>query len=129
MKESKEVKALRSKLLGMEMELNLISRDLDRFKAELKYNEIMLENILENLDFLSNEAVAISLSEFKKIKQQKNLIEMRIKYYREKINPLEQLLNRKEDFHRQEMERFEHLYRMQFKNNVLEFPSDRRKKA
>jgi len=129
MKESKEVKALRSKLLGMEMELNLISRDLDRFKAELKYNEIMLENILENLDFLTNEAVAISLSEFKKIKHQKNLIEMRIKYYKEKISPLEQSLNKKEDFHKQEMERFEQLYRMQFKNNVLEFPSDRRKKA
>jgi len=129
MKESKEVKALRSKLLGMEMELNLISRDLERFSAELQYNETMLTHTLENLNFLTTCEIAISLPEFKKIKQQQHLLEMRIQYYRQKIQPLEQMLNRKEDLHKKEMEKFEHLYRMQFKNNVLEFRSDRRKKA
>lgn len=129
MKESKEVKALRSKLLGMEMELNLISRDLERFSAELQYNETMLNHTLENLNFLTTCEIAISLPEFKKIKQQQHLLEMRIQYYRQKIQPLEQMLNRKEDLHKKEMEKFEHLYRMQFKNNVLEFRSDRRKKA
>lgn len=129
MKESKEVKTLRSKLLGMELELNLLSKDLERFNFELSYNQKMLEITLENLNFLKNTEAAISLSEFKKTKQQQKLIEMRIKYYREKIFPLEQMLNIKEDNHKKEMERFEYLYRMQFKNNVLEFPSDRRKKA
>jgi hypothetical protein len=129
MKESKEVKTLRSKLLGMELELNLLSKDLERFNFELTYNQKMLEVTLENLEFLKNTEAAISLSEFKKTKQQKKLIEMRIKYYREKIYPLEQMLNIKEDNHKKEMERFEYLYRMQFKNNILEFPSDRRKKA
>ena len=129
MKESKEVKTLRSKLLGMELELNLLSKDLERFNFELIYNEKMLKITLENLDFLKTSNAAISLTEYKKIKQQKKLIEMRIKYYKQKIQPLEQMLNRKEDNHKKEMERFEYLYRMQFKNNILEFPCDRRKKA
>lgn len=129
MKESKEVKTLRSKLLGMELELNLLSKDLERFNFELIYNEKMLKITLENLDFLKTSNAAISLTEYKKIKQQKKLIEMRIKYYKQKIQPLEQMLNRKEDSHKKEMERFEYLYRMQFKNNILEFPCDRRKKA
>jgi hypothetical protein len=129
MKESKEVKTLRSKLLGMELELNLLSKDLERFKFELAYNEKMFEITLENLDFLKSSDIIISMPEYKKITQQKKLIEMRIKYYKDQIYPLEQILNRKEDNHKKEMERFEYLYRMQFKNNVLEFPCDRRKKA
>jgi hypothetical protein len=129
MKESKEVKTLRSKLLGMELELNLLSKDLERFNFELIYNEKMLKITLENLDFLKTSNATISLTEYKKIKQQKKLVEMRIKYYKQKIQPLEQMLNRKEDTHKKEMERFEYLYRMQFKNNILEFPCDRRKKA
>jgi hypothetical protein len=129
MKESKEVKALRSKLLGMEMELNIISRDLERFIAELQYNETMLQHTLENLNFLTTCEIAISLPEFKKIKQQQHLLEMRIQYYKQKIQPLEQMLDRKEDLHKKEMEKFEYLYRMQFKSNILEFRSDRRKKA
>ncbi len=129
MKESNEVKTLRSKLLGMELELNLLSKDLERFNFELTYNQKMLEATLENLDFLKSSNATISLNEYKKIKQQKKLIEMRIKYYKQKIYPLEQILNRKEDNHKKEMERFEYLYRMQFKNNILEFPCDGRKKA
>lgn len=129
MKESKEVKTLRSKLLGMELELNLLSKDLERFKFELSYNEKMFEITLENLNFLKSSDIIISMPEYKKIKQQKKLIEMRMKYYREQIYPLERILDRKEDNHKKEMERFEYLYRMQFKNNVLEFPCDRRKKA
>ena len=129
MKESNEVKTLRSKLLGMELELNLLSKDLERFNFELTYNQKMLEVTLENLDFLKSSNATISLNEYKKIKQQKKLIEMRIKYYKQKIYPLEQILNRKEDNHKKEMERFEYLYRMQFKNNILEFPCDGRKKA
>jgi len=128
-KESKEVKELRGKLLGMEMELNLISKELERFKNELSYNKKMLILIQENIDFLKTSNAAVSLSEYKKIKQQKNLIETRIVYYRTKAQPLEQILNTKELSHKEEMERFEHIYRMQFKNNILEFPGDRRKKA
>jgi hypothetical protein len=129
MKESKEVKTLRSKLLGMELELNLLSKDLERYNFELIYNEKILEMTLENLNFLKTSTAAISLNEYKKIKQQKKLAEMRIKYYKQKIYPLEQILNKKEDNHKKELERFEYLYRMQFKNNILEFPCDRRKKA
>jgi hypothetical protein len=129
MKESKEVKALRSKLLGMELELNILSKDLERFNFELNYNKKMLQITLENLNFLKTGDSAVSLSEFKKIKQQKNLIEMRIKYYKQQIYPLEQILSTKENNHKKEMERFEYLYRMQFKNNILEFPCDGRKKA
>jgi hypothetical protein len=113
----------------MELELNLLSKDLERFNFELTYNQKMLEATLENLDFLKSSNATISLNEYKKIKQQKKLIEMRIKYYKQKIYPLEQILNRKEDNHKKEMERFEYLYRMQFKNNILEFPCDGRKKA
>lgn len=129
MKESKEVKTLRSKLLGMELELNLLSKDIERLNFELNYNEKMLEITLENLCFLKTSNSIVSLTEYKKIKQQKKLVEMRIIYYKQKIHPLEQMFNRKEDNHKKEMERFEHLYRMQFKNNILEFPCDGRKKA
>lgn len=129
MKESKEVKELRGKILGMEMELNLISKDLNRFKNELLYNQKMQKIIEENLDFLKTTTAAVSLPEFKKIKQQQSLVENRVKYYKSKVTPLEQVLGKKETFHKEEMERFEELYRMQFENNVLEFPNDRRKKA
>ena len=53
---------------------------------------------------------------------------MRVKYYRDKVQPLEQILDRKEGYHKQEMEKFEKIYRLQFENNILEFPGDRRKK-
>lgn len=129
MKETREVKQLRSKILGMEMELCMISKDLERFKNELLYNQIMLARIDENVNFLKTSNAAVSLSEYKKIKQQKNLVETRIKYYTTKVQPLEQMLIRKETFHKEEMERFEKAYRLQFQNNILEFPNDRRKKA
>ena len=129
MKESKEVKELRSKILGMEMELSILSKDLERFKIELNYNLKMKETTEENVEFLKNSKAAVSLSEYRKIKQQKHLVDVRIKYYRSKIQPLEQILDRKEDFHKKEIERFEEVYRLQFKNNILEFPNDRRKEA
>lgn len=129
MKETREVKQLRSKILGMEMELCMISKDLERFKTELTYNQIMLARLDENINFLKTSNVAVSLSEYKKIKQQKKLIETRVKYYRTKVQPLEQMLVRKEIFHKEEMERFEKAYRLQFQNNILEFPDVRRKEA
>lgn len=129
MKESKEVKELRGKILGMEMELNLLSKDLERFKMELLYNQKMKKMIEENLDFLRTTTAAVSLLEFKKIKQQEALVNARVVYYKGKITPLEQALNTKEGFHKQEMERFERAYRMQFENNILEFRYDRRKEA
>ena len=89
----------------------------------------ILEKILENIDFLRQSKAAVSLSEFRKIRQQRNLVEMRVKYYMNKVQPLEQMLDRKSDYHKQEMDRFEKIYRLQFLNNILEFPSDRRKKA
>lgn len=129
MKDSKEVKELRSKILGMEMELSILSKDLERFNIELSYNLKMEEVTNENINFLRTSISAVSLTEYKKIKQQKSLIDMRIKYYITKIQPLEQILGRKEDCHKKEIERFEEVYRLQFKNNVLEFPYDRRKEA
>ena len=129
MKETKEVKSLRGKLLGMELELNILSQDLERFKTELEYNEKMLLMTEENIDFLKTSSAAVSLSEYKKIKQQRKLVIMRVEYYRTKMRPLEQLLNIKETYHKEEMNRFQEMYRMQFKNNILEFPCDRRKKA
>jgi hypothetical protein len=129
MKETREVKQLRSKILGMEMELCMISKDLERFRNELVYNQRMLSRIQENIDFLRTSNAAVSLNEFRKIKQQKKLVETRIKYYKTKVQPLEQMLLRKETFHKEEMERFERAYRLQFQNNILEFPYDRRKKA
>lgn len=113
----------------MEMELCMISKDLERFKTELTYNQIMLARLDENINFLKTSNVAVSLSEYKKIKQQKKLIETRVKYYRTKVQPLEQMLVRKETFHKEEMERFEKAYRLQFQNNILEFPDVRRKEA
>ena len=129
MMESKEIKDLRGRILGMEMELNMLSKDLERFKYEYDYNSKMLEKIEENLDFLRNSSAAVSLSEFKNIRQQKHLIEMRVRYYRDKAQPLEQMVDRKESYHKEEMEKFEKIYRMQFENNILEFPGDRRKKT
>jgi hypothetical protein len=128
-KESKEVKELRSRILGMELELDILSKDLERFKCELYYNRKMLKSTNENLDFLKNTEVAVSLTEYKKIKQQKELLEMRISYYIGKIQPLEQIVGRKEGDIQEDMKRFEKIYREQFRNNVLEFPHDRRKKA
>lgn len=128
-KETKEVKQLRSKISGMEMELCIISKDLERFKNELFYNQRMFLAIQENIDFLQTSNVAVSLNEFRKIKQQKKLVETRVKYYKTKIRPLEQILSKKEAFHKEEMEKFEIAYRLQFENNILEFPYDRRKEA
>lgn len=128
MKESKEIKELRGKILGMEMQLSILSKDLERFKSELIYNQKVLLKIEENIYFLKNSSVAVSLSEFKKIKQHKHLVETKIEYYVNKIKPLEQVFNKKENFHKQEMERFESMYRMQFKNNILEFSNGRKKK-
>ena len=127
-KESKEVKELRGKLMGMEMELNILSRDLEAFKIQFVYNLRAKKQIDENINFLKSSKAAVSLSEYRKIKQQKALVEMRIKYYKQKIEPLERILNRKEDFLKEEVERFHKIYRMQFTNNILEFP-DVRKKA
>jgi len=130
MKETREVKELRSRILGVEMDLHIISKDLERYKNELIYNTLMLNKTNENIDFLkSKRKNSVSLSEFRKIKQQKKLLETRVVYYRQKIKPLEQALMAKEDFHKTEMEKFEEAYRMQFKNNILEFPDVRRKEA
>jgi hypothetical protein len=129
MKETKEVKELRSKILGMEMEMNILSKDLERFSNERDCNKKLLEKIEENIEFLRKSKAAVSLSEFKKIKQQKKLVEMRVQYYTAKTQPIERVLDKKEFFHKQEIEKFEQIYRLQFKNNILEFPSDRRKKA
>lgn len=128
-KESREVKELRGKILGMEMELNILSKDLERFKAELFYNLKMLTATNENLHFLKTSKAAVSLPEYRKIVQQKSLLEMRVKLYKQKIQPLEQIVGRKEDYLKEDMKVFEEAYREQFKNNVLEFPHDRRKEA
>lgn len=129
MKEAKVVKELRSKILGMEMELNILFRDLERLKIELVYNKKLQIDLNENINFLKNSAAAVSLSEFKKIKQQRNLVNQRIVFYNTKIEPLERIVNQKEENVKKEMDIFTEIYRMQFKNNVLEFPHDRRKEA
>lgn len=129
MKESKEIKELKGKIIGMEMELSLLSKDLERFKKELIYYQKMLEKINENIKFLKTSKATVSLSEYRKIKQQQKLTEMRIKYYTKKVLPIEQSLSKKEMYHKEEMERFHKMYKLQFTNNILEFPSDRRKKA
>jgi lantibiotic modifying enzyme len=113
----------------MEMDMNLISKDLDRFKTELLYNIRMKRVIEDNMGFLKNTKAAISLMEYRKIKQQYKLVETRIKLYEGKIRPLEQALNMKVNNYQEEMKRFEEMYKLQFKNNILEFPNERRKKA
>jgi hypothetical protein len=128
-KETVEVRELRSKILGMEMELIILSKDLERFKIELLYNTKMLEATEENIDFLKTSDVVVSIGEYKKIKQQHDMYCKRVVYYKTKVQPLEQILEQKEDFHKKEIERFEKIYRLQFKNNILEFPHDRRKEA
>ena len=122
MKESKEVRDLRGKILGMEMELNILSKDLERFKIELSCNEKLLQITEDNIEFLKKSRAAVSLPEFRKIRQQRELAIMRIKYYKTKIQPLEQIVNRKDEFHRKEIKRFEEVYREQFKNNILQGP-------
>jgi hypothetical protein len=126
--ESKEVKNLRGKLLGMEMELQLLSKDLDRFETELAYNKKVLGILNENLLYLKNNAVSISIQEFKKTIKQKDFIEMKIKYYIQKIQPLQQTIEKRQKSFEKEYEKFKYEYRMQFKNNILEFPGDRRRK-
>lgn len=113
----------------MELELSILSKDLDYFETELLFNKRILRSIKENISFLKNESMIVSFSEYKKIKQQKKLIEARIDYYTSKIGPLKHIVNMKEINHKEEMKKFEYAYRMQFKNNILEFPGDRRKKA
>jgi predicted nucleic acid-binding Zn-ribbon protein len=128
-RETKEVKELRSKILGIEMELCMISKDLERFKNELTHNKNVLKKIRKNILFLKNSDAVVSLNEFRKIKQQKKLIKTRIRYYKNKIRPLEKTINIKEAKYKEEMEKFEIAYRSQFENNILEFPNDKRKKA
>lgn len=128
-KESREVKELRGKILGMEMELSILSKDLRRFKNELHHNIELYEAIQDNLNFLKTSNAAVSLLEYKKIKQQENLIIMRIGFYKNKVQPLKQVLFKKKGSHKEEMKKFEEVYKMQFKNNILEFPCDRRKEA
>jgi len=124
-KESREVRELRGKILGMEMELCILSKDLERFKLELSYNLKMLTATNENLKFLRSSDAAVSLPEYRKIIQQQNLLDMRVKLYRKKIQPLEQVVGKKEDYLKKDMEVFEEVYREQFKNNILEFKSVR----
>jgi len=128
-KESREVKELRTKILGMEMELGLLSTSLERYKRELTYNKKIYSDTIKNLNFLKKSKAAVSIKEYKKILQQNKLAGDRIIVFTQKIQPLRQLLERKEDDHKEEMKRFERAYRQQFKTNILEFPYDRRKKA
>lgn len=111
------------------MELCIIAKDLERFEKELLHNKTVFKKIEENIYFLKNSDAAVSLNEFKKIKQQKKLVKTRIKYYRNKIKPLKHSLLVKEKKYKEEMEKFEIAYRSQFENNILEFPNDKRKKA
>lgn len=129
MKETKEVKELRSKILILEMELSMVSKDIERFRAELVYNKIMLEKLIDNINFLQKNNVTVSINEFKKIKQQKKLAENRVKYYIQKLQPLEQIFSKKQEYCNKQMEKFEHIYRLQFENNILEFPYERQKKV
>lgn len=130
MKECKELKSLRGKILGIEMELNLLSKDLERFDMELKYNLKLLKNVETNLTFLKNKAPIVSLISFKQSCQQKKYIENKIVYYKNKINELKNILNIKEFSHKKDMEEFERLYKLRFENNILEIKNyERRKKA
>lgn len=107
--------------------MSLISRDLERFEAELIYNEKVLGAIETNLSFLKNKNIIVSLAEYKKIKQQYKLVMMKIEYYVSRLGPLKSVLVLKENNHKEEMKRFEEIYSLQFKNNVLEFPSEQRR--
>jgi len=86
MKETEEVRELRGKILGMEMELNIISKDLEKFEIQLFNNLKIKKEIDENIAFLKKDRVTVSLLEYKKIKHQKELVEMRIKYYTKKYS-------------------------------------------
>ena len=127
MKESKEIKQLRNKILGMEMEMSLLNRDLERFEAELVYNEKVLTAVDTNINFLKTKSIVVSLSEYKKIQQQKKLVLMKMDYYLSKLKPVYKALKILEDEYKQEMELFEKLYSLQFKSNILEFPSEQRR--
>lgn len=107
----------------------MVSKDIERFKAELVYNKIMLEKLMDNINFLQKNNVTVSINEFKKIKQQKKLAENRVKYYIQKLQPLEQIFSKKQEYCNKQMEKFEHIYRLQFENNILEFPYERQKKV
>jgi len=121
-KELNIVKELRGKILGMEMELNILSRDLERLNAEYSYNIKLQKKINENIAFLKRDHVVVSLKEYKVIKQQKRLIDMRVKLYSKKVNPLKKIVKSKESKIKTEMDVFERVYRLQFKTNILEFP-------
>ena len=111
----------------MEMELCVISKDLERFKNELLYNQRLLKNTEENIEFLKETGVIVSLSEYKKIIQQHKLIKTRVEYYGSKVSPLEIKIARKEVYLEEELKKFEEVYRLQFENNILEFPNVSRK--
>jgi len=128
-KETSQIKKLRGKICGMEMELNILSRDLERFKNELIINNKILTEINENYKFLKEEAKIVSIFAYRDIKRKRDDATRRIKYYKQRIQPLEQAVLRKEIEKEREMDVFEEIYRMQFKNNILEFCSERRKEA
>lgn len=123
-----EIKELKSKIIGMEMEMSLIEKDLKAFQRELNNHQSLLIQIEENISFLKKSKAIVSLLEFKKINQQKKLVEKRIIYYKNKILPLQSAMETKIKCHHIEMEKFKILYKSQFKNNVLEFDCGRRAK-
>ena len=112
----------------MEMELNLLTKDLTRYKVELAYNTKLKGEIVENLNFLYSEAFVVSIEEFKKAKQHLGLVEMRIKHYNLQVNKAHAAIERKNKFYLEEMDRFKIAYKNQFRNNVLEFKLRKGKK-
>lgn len=127
-KESQEVVTLRGKILSMEMDINLLSKDIEKLETEFFYTKKKINLFLENINFLKNSEVVVSLSEYKKIKTEYLHNFGYLYNVEKKINFLKTDLLKKEKNYEQEMLRFQHLYRLQFRSNILEFPSERRQK-
>jgi hypothetical protein len=124
--EPKEIVDLRGKILSMEMEINLLSKDIEKLETEFFYVKKKIELSHENLVFLKEREVVVSISEYKKIKKEHINSFYYLKKVESKIMQLTKELSKKEINYKYELIRFEDLFRLQFRSNILEFPNDRR---
>jgi hypothetical protein len=58
--------SLSSKVLAIEMELNLAEQDLDSLSADSAYLEKLANTLTHNIDFLKKEAKIVSAIEYKR---------------------------------------------------------------
>lgn len=127
--EPPELKDLRAKILGTEMELELLFKDLEKGEAELSYNIKLQERLVENIHFLQKESPIVSIAEYQKAKQQLSIVSARINHYSKKLGPVRNKAKRLEEEYSKDMDTFLDFYKKNRERptNLLVFKNERNK--